>query len=72
MQQVDDAAYADIMKDAGVPDFVIPFLVGIQQGIRGGELAVESSDFEKLLGRPATPITEALRQIVCQISEAKH
>ena len=26
VQQVDDAAYADIMKAAGVPDFVIPIL----------------------------------------------
>lgn len=62
--QVDDAAYADIMKNAGVPDFVIPILVGIQQGIREGNLAVESSDFEKLLGRPLTPIQEALRQVI--------
>jgi NAD(P)H dehydrogenase (quinone) len=68
VQQVDDAAYADIMKAAGVPDFVIPILVGIQQGIREGTLEVESSDFEKLLGRPVTPINEALSQLVKGIS----
>jgi len=68
VQQVDDAAYADIMKSAGVPDFVIPFVVGIQQGIRVGALEVESGDFEKLLGRPATPIHEALRQLISGIS----
>jgi NAD(P)H dehydrogenase (quinone) len=62
--QVDDIAYATIMKDAGLPDFLIPFLVGIQQGIREGTLEVESNDFEKLLGRPATPIREGLAQIV--------
>ncbi|MCR2807370.1 SDR family oxidoreductase [Paenibacillus soyae] len=62
--QVDDAGYADIMKNAGVPDFVIPILVGIQQGIREGNLEVESGDFEKLLGRPLTPVREALRQIM--------
>jgi len=67
-QQVDDAAYADIMKIAGVPDFVIPILVGIQQGIREGTLEVESSDFEKLLGRPVTPINEALSQLVKGLS----
>ncbi|MEK3884363.1 SDR family oxidoreductase [Paenibacillus sp. PL2-23] len=61
---VDDDAYADIMKNAGVPDFVIPILVGIQQGIREGSLEVESGDFEKLLGRPLAPIHEALRQLV--------
>ncbi len=60
VQQVDDTAYADIMKGAGVPDFIIPMLVDIQKGIRDGELEVESNDFEKLLGRPLTPINEAL------------
>ncbi|PLT27914.1 SDR family oxidoreductase [Peribacillus deserti] len=70
-QQVDDTAYAEIMKGAGVPDFIIPMLVEIQKGIREGELEVESSDFEKLLGRPLTPIREALSQIVNQISQNK-
>ncbi|WP_025846146.1 SDR family oxidoreductase [Paenibacillus ehimensis] len=68
VQQVDDAAYAGIMKAAGVPDFIIPLLTGIQQGIREGTLEVESSDLEKLLGRPATPIHEALGQLVKHIS----
>ncbi|MBW7454192.1 SDR family oxidoreductase [Paenibacillus sepulcri] len=69
VQQVDDAQYAEIMKGAGVPDFVIPILVGIQQGIREGTLEIESSDLEKLLGRPATPIREALTQIINGISQ---
>jgi len=68
VQQVDDAAYAEIMKGAGVPDFVIPILVSIQQAIREGALEIESNDFEKLLGRPATPISEALTQLVNEIS----
>lgn len=72
VQQVDDATYADIMKSAGVPDFVIPILVGIQQGIREGALEIESNDFEKLLGRPTTPISKALSQIVREISETKN
>jgi NAD(P)H dehydrogenase (quinone) len=68
VQQVDDAAYADIMKNVGLPDFLIPFLVAIQQGIRENTLDVTSNDFEKLLGRPATPIHEALSQLVKGIS----
>lgn len=64
MEQVDDAVNADTMKNAGVPDFVIPILIGIQQGIREGALEIESNDFEKLLGRPLTPINEALSQLV--------
>jgi NAD(P)H dehydrogenase (quinone) len=68
---VDDATYADIMKGAGVPDFLLPFLVEIQKGIREGTLAIESNDFEKLLGRPATPINEGLSQIVRQIVQTE-
>ncbi|PZE19633.1 SDR family oxidoreductase [Paenibacillus xerothermodurans] len=71
VQQVDDASYADIMREAGVPDFVVPILVDIQQAIREGALEVESNDFEKLLGRPVTPITEALTQIVHGITQTK-
>lgn len=69
--QVDDTKYAEIMKGAGVPDFVIPILVGIQQGVREGAIEVESKDLEKLLNRPVTPISEALTQIVNEISPNK-
>jgi NAD(P)H dehydrogenase (quinone) len=64
VQQVDDDTYAAIMKNAGVPEQVVPILVAIQSGIRAGALDVESDDFEKLLGRPTTPISEGLRQMV--------
>ncbi|MCL6603177.1 MAG: SDR family oxidoreductase [Paenibacillus sp.] len=68
VHQVDDVQYAEIMTSAGVPDFVIPILVGIQKGIREGALELESNDLEKLLGRPVTPIKEALTQIINEIS----
>lgn len=68
VHQVDDTTYADIMKGAEVPEFIIPFLVDIQKDIRAGALEIESNDFETLLGRPATPINEALKQIISQIS----
>jgi NAD(P)H dehydrogenase (quinone) len=71
VQQVEDAAYADIMKGAGLPDFLIPMLVDIQKSIREGTLAIESNDFEKLIGRAATPISEGLAQIVNEISQSK-
>ena len=66
--KVDDEAYTKTMLSAGVPDFVVPFLVAIQKGIREGELDVESNDFEKLLGRKLTPIKDALTQIVSELS----
>ena len=70
VQQVNDETYAEIMKGIGLPDFVIPIVVGIQDSIRNGSLAVESNDFEKVLGRPVTPIREALTQIVKAIPQA--
>jgi NAD(P)H dehydrogenase (quinone) len=69
VQQVSDEKYAEIMKGIGLPDFVIPIVVGIQESIRNGSLAVESNDFEKVLGRPVTPINEALEQIVKGLSQ---
>jgi len=70
VQQVDDAAYAAIMKGAGLPDFVVDMLVEMQQSIRKGALDIESSDFEKLLGRPTTPTSKALADIVSGIRNA--
>lgn len=64
VQQVDDTAYAEIMVGAGLPEFLIPMLVGVQQGIREDTLNVESQGFEKLLGRPVTPLKEGLTQLV--------
>jgi NAD(P)H dehydrogenase (quinone) len=64
VQHVTDEEYAEIMKGHGLPDFVIPIVVGIQESIRNGSLAVESSDFEKVLGRPVTPLKEGLKQIM--------
>lgn len=64
LQRVDDAAYAESIKKAGLPEFLVPMLVAIQQGIRENTLDVESSDLERLIGRKATPIHEALTQLV--------
>jgi NAD(P)H dehydrogenase (quinone) len=71
VQQVNDETYAEIMKGLGLPEFIIPIVVGIQESIRNGSLEVESNDFEKLLGRPTKPISEALTQIVNGISQTK-
>jgi NAD(P)H dehydrogenase (quinone) len=71
VQQVNDETYAEIMKRLGLPDFVIPIVVGIQASIRNGSLEVESNDFEKVLGRPVTPIREVLSQIMNVLSQTK-
>jgi NAD(P)H dehydrogenase (quinone) len=71
VQQVSDEKYAEIMKGLGLPDFVIPIVVGIQESIRNGSLEVESNDFMKILGRPVAPINESLTQLVNAISQTK-
>lgn len=63
VQNVDEAAYADIMKGAGLPDFIVSMLVGMQAAIREGALAVESDTLETLLGRPAQPLSEGIKAI---------
>lgn len=64
VQQVDDATYSEIIKGAGLPDFVVAMIVNIQKDIREGTLEIVSNDFEKVLGRPVTSIKEGLTQIV--------
>ena len=44
----------------------MPFVKAIQSGIRDGALAVESQDFETLLGRPLTPIEERIRELISE------
>lgn len=70
VQQVSDEKYAEIMKGSGLPDFVIPIVVGIQESIRNGSLEVESNDFEKLLGRKLL-VKKSLNQLVNTISQTK-
>lgn len=71
VQQVSDEKYAEIMNSIGLPEYVIPIVVGIQESIRNGSLEVESNDFEKVLGRPVTPIKEALIKLVDTILQTK-
>jgi NAD(P)H dehydrogenase (quinone) len=68
VQHVSDEQYAEIMRGIGLPDFVIPIVVGIQESIRNGSLEVNTNDFEKVLGRPIPSLNEALTQLVNRIS----
>ena len=63
VEHVDDVTYGERLAAAGVPDFLVPILVEYARHIREGALAVESNDFQKLLGRPATALPEALEQL---------
>ena len=72
VKHVDDAAYGQSLTAAGLPGFLVQIFVGYAAKIREGGLAVESHDFQKLLGRPATPLREALQKLIAQLrSQAK-
>lgn len=64
VQNVDSAAYAEIMKGAGLPDFVVSMLVDMQSAIAQGALDVESNTLEQLLGRPAQPLSEGIKALL--------
>lgn len=64
VQNVDSAAYAEIMKGAGLPEFVVSMLVDMQSAIAQGALDVESDTLEQLLGRPAQPLSEGIKALL--------
>lgn len=64
VQHVDDAAYAGVLRSAGLPEAAVATVVAMQAAIRDGALDVASGDLEKLLRRPPTPIRDALRALV--------
>lgn len=61
---MNDADYETVLSNNGVPEPVIGFILMIQNDIRNGELDVTSTDFETILGKPLTPIVEALKEFL--------
>ncbi len=61
---VSDEAYAEGLRAAGLPEFVVELLQGIQKSIREDALDVVSSDLEKLLGRLPLPLEQAVAEMV--------
>lgn len=64
VQYVDEAAYSQFLQQAGLLEAVSGFLASLQAQIGAGELEVESSDFERVLGHATTPLSEAIRQLL--------
>ncbi|MHA7965243.1 SDR family oxidoreductase [Paenibacillus sp. CAU 1782] len=60
VQNVDDAAYAEMLIGLGLPEGAAAFVTGFQTAMREGALSVESNDLEKLLGRPQQPLAEVI------------
>jgi NAD(P)H dehydrogenase (quinone) len=55
------ADYEQLLIGAGLPAPVARILSDADRGLSQGELFVETTDLEKLIGRPATTLAEALR-----------
>jgi NAD(P)H dehydrogenase (quinone) len=53
---LDDEQLAGGMKSAGVPDFLVPFLVGFDANTREGGADLVNSDVESLIGRKPRPL----------------
>lgn len=68
VQQVDDEGYGAALAAAGLPDFLVPLFVSFQGPIRDGALDAASPDLERLLGRPATPLREAVARVLGGLS----
>ena len=55
------ATYAEVLVGAGLPEPYAAVLADSDRGLARGELHVEGDDLEKLIGRPPTPLAEAIR-----------
>ncbi|MFZ2491559.1 MAG: SDR family NAD(P)-dependent oxidoreductase, partial [Thermoanaerobaculia bacterium] len=64
LEQVDVATYEQRLTEYGLPRFLVELLVDSQRAMRQGALDVESGDLERLLGRPATTLTESVARIL--------
>jgi NAD(P)H dehydrogenase (quinone) len=53
--------YTEVLVGAGLPEPVAAILADADHGVARGELYVEGNDLEKLIGRPPTPLADAVR-----------
>ncbi|WP_205325079.1 SDR family oxidoreductase [Glycomyces sp. YM15] len=54
--------HREILVGAGVPDPFAAILVGVEDAISRGLLAVQTGDLSKLIGRPTTPIAQSITE----------
>ncbi|MET9056810.1 SDR family oxidoreductase [Streptomyces antibioticus] len=57
---VSTEALTGILTGAGLPEPFAAILAGVDASIEKGELVVTSGDLSRLIGRPTTPVTEAI------------
>lgn len=59
-------AYAEVLAGAGLPHPVNEIIADSSAAIARGELANDSGDLGRLLGRPTTPVADVIREIVAK------
>jgi NAD(P)H dehydrogenase (quinone) len=55
-----EKGYARALAENGLPQPYAEILADADQGLRRGELRTDSGDLRRLLGRPTTPLTDAI------------
>jgi len=58
--------YTQVLIGAGLPEPVAAVFADGDRGVAEGELYVDSGDLERLMGRPATPLADALAEATQQ------
>ncbi|MFE6405469.1 SDR family oxidoreductase [Streptomyces sp. NPDC057837] len=59
-QPVSPEALVSILTGAGLPEPIAQTLAGVDASIEKGELVVTTGDLSRLIGRPTTPLAEAV------------
>jgi NAD(P)H dehydrogenase (quinone) len=63
-QDVSPQQHRQLLVAAGLPEPVADMLVDADRGIRDGELAATTGDLRSLIGRPTTPLADAVAALV--------
>ncbi|WP_427129135.1 SDR family oxidoreductase [Pseudarthrobacter sp. S9] len=66
-QDMPAADYAGMLAGVGVPEAFADILADSDLGIARGDLLVSSGDLQKLIGRPATTLAQAVRSAVAAV-----
>lgn len=64
IKQVSQEEYTKSLEDAGLDSATAGLFASFQAPINSGDLAEDSDDLEKALGRPVTPIVESIKELL--------
>jgi NAD(P)H dehydrogenase (quinone) len=62
-----EAAYRDLLVSVGLPQPAAAVYADADRGIAAGDLFVDGADLANLIGRPPTPLAEAVREVLAAV-----